>query len=81
MTCNAYCSMMLTPCPTVFEDQATCESACGAMAGVGVTDYRSPQAGDNLPCRIYHVTFAAEGSPDIHCVHAAPTPASPCAES
>ena len=78
--CNAYCSMMLTICPTVFEDQATCETACQSMTGVDITSYHAPASGNNLQCRIYHVTFAAEGSPEIHCVHASPTPAAPCAD-
>jgi hypothetical protein len=79
--CNAYCAMMLTTCSTVYEDLATCDAACESMTGVAETSYHSPQSGNTLQCRIYHVTFAAEGSPEIHCVHASPTPAAPCADS
>jgi hypothetical protein len=72
--------MMLTICPSVYEDKATCDVACATMVGVSETNYHTPDSGNNLQCRTYHVTFAAEGSPDIHCVHAAPTPVLPCAD-
>lgn len=76
--CEAYCSLMFAICPSVYEDQATCFSACGKMVGVNETAYHFGASGDNLQCRIYHATFAAEGSAAIHCVHAAPVPADPC---
>lgn len=77
--CEAYCSLMLAICPSVYEDQTTCLSSCAKMTGVNDVAYHFGASGDNLPCRIYHATFAAEGSPEIHCVHASPTPALPCA--
>ena len=76
--CDGYCSLMLAICPSVYEDQSTCSAACQGMTVLPDT-YQFGGSGDNLQCRIYHATFAAEGSPDIHCVHAAPTPALPCA--
>jgi len=79
--CEAYCSLMLAICTSVYEDQATCLNACSKMTGINGTAYHFGGSGDNLQCRIYHSTFAAEGSPNIHCVHASPTPAAPCANA
>jgi len=69
---------MAAVCPAVYEDDATCRSACVAMEGVDQVDYQIGGTGDNLQCRIYHATFAAEGNPELHCQHASPTPTSPC---
>jgi len=77
--CDAYCSLMAHICPTVYEDAVTCSAACHAMLGSDVSTYHTPAAGDTLQCRIYHSTFAAEGSPELHCVHASSVPTLPCA--
>lgn len=77
--CDAYCALMATVCPSVFEDETLCRTDCQQMVGVGQTNYRAGGSGDNLQCRIYHVTFAAEGFPAVHCPHAAPVPLAPCA--
>jgi hypothetical protein len=77
--CDAYCALMARVCPTVFDDDALCRTACQAMAGVDEVAYRYGLSGDNLQCRIYHATFGAEGFPEIHCPHASPVPTSPCA--
>lgn len=77
--CDAYCSLMLSICSTVYENQADCNTSCLAMNGVTDTAYNTSASGDNLQCRIYHATFAAEGNPTLHCMHASPTPLLPCA--
>ncbi len=77
--CDAYCSLMLSICPSVYENQADCNTSCVAMTGVSDTVYNTSVMGDNLQCRIYHATFAAEGNPTLHCMHASPTPLLPCA--
>lgn len=77
--CDAYCFLMAQICPSVYEDLTVCNSACITMVGVNDTAFHTNVSGDTLQCRIYHATFAAEGSPDIHCVHASPLPALPCA--
>jgi hypothetical protein len=50
--------MMLTICPSVYEDKATCDVACATMVGVSETNYHTPDSGNNLQCRTYHVTLA-----------------------
>lgn len=77
--CDAYCSLMATVCSSVYEDETICRSACLLMTGVAERTYQAGGSGDNLQCRIYHATFAAEGFPDVHCPHASPTPTPPCA--
>lgn len=77
--CDAYCALMARVCPTVFDDDASCRSACRQMAGVDDVAYRSATGGDTLQCRIYHATFGAEGFPELHCPHASPVPTMPCA--
>jgi len=77
--CDAYCTLMLSICPSVYENQADCNTSCVAMVGVSDTVYNTSLAGDTLQCRIYHSTFAAEGNPNLHCMHASPTPLLPCA--
>jgi len=77
--CDGYCSLMTTLCGSVYEDETVCHNACVLMTGVDNATYLSGGSGDNLQCRIYHATFAAEGFPTVHCPHASPTPLSPCA--
>jgi hypothetical protein len=77
--CDAYCALMARTCATVFEDDLQCRTDCLAMVGVDELAYRFGASGDNLQCRIYHATFAAEGFPELHCPHASPIPTAPCA--
>jgi hypothetical protein len=77
--CDAYCALMAHICPTVYENQSICFAACANMTGVDDTVFHTNISGDSLQCRIYHATFAAEGNPDIHCVHASSIPTLPCA--
>jgi hypothetical protein len=50
------------------------------MKGITDKQYVVGTSGNNLQCRLYHATFAAEGFPDVHCPHASPTPTAPCAD-
>lgn len=77
--CDSYCALMATICPSVYEDEAVCRAACVTMTGVASKTYQSGGSGDNLQCRIYHATFAAEGFPAVHCPHASSIPMAPCA--
>jgi hypothetical protein len=78
--CDAYCAIMQSVCTSVYEDASVCRSACIQMSGISEKKYVVGISGDNVQCRLYHATFAAEGFPDIHCPHAASTPTSPCAD-
>lgn len=80
--CEGYCSLMLELCPGQYESLLACTTTCAAMAGVDATEYQADASGDNLQCRIYHATFAAESSGalrEVHCQHASSVPTAPCA--
>ncbi len=75
--CTVLCNSALTLCTgrnEVYTDEATCLTACGAIADTpnGTYGYADPNYlyWDTVQCRIRHLRSAVEHSAAVHCPHA-----------
>jgi hypothetical protein len=69
---------MLGVCPETYEDSGTCTTECELMTNFDAVDFVAGVEGDHFQCRLYHSTFAAGVSRELHCPHAGPIPNGPC---
>ncbi|HVY48816.1 MAG TPA: hypothetical protein VHB21_23165 [Minicystis sp.] len=67
--CDAYCTIMVARCPSVFMGIAACADACTTIDDTVAYD-TSVQTGDNLACRLYWATVAVDDAQS--CARAAP---------
>jgi hypothetical protein len=84
--CTNFCALEVAACGTiaagganaVYQDMDACTTACAGFDRA--TKYTAPPAaatGNNLACRLYHVTNAIT-DPVNHCKHTALVAAAPC---
>lgn len=70
--CDGFCTIALATCPSQFADMGACMSTCASFTDD--TAYNATvMSGNNLACRLYHLTAAANSDADaaIHCPHIA----------
>lgn len=69
-TCDAYCSLIGSFCPSFLKD-VNCPVACGGLRHDAIYDYGQLSAGDSVECRIAYAVRASE-DPEEYCPAAAP---------
>jgi len=77
-TCESYCTLMSSICPTSFSGRDQCTFLCAGMSDLMTYDV-SEQRGDTLQCRVFHVTAATQ-NPASHCPHAGAMPTRYCVD-
>lgn len=66
--CEGFCAIALDVCPMAFADEAACTTACAGFMDDTATYTNADMAGNNLSCRLYHLTAAAVDAA-THCAH------------
>jgi len=70
--CDGFCTIALATCASQFADMGACMTACASFTDD--TAYNATvMSGNNLACRLYHLTAAANSAADAttHCPHIA----------
>jgi hypothetical protein len=81
--CTNFCAASVAICgtgantATQFTDNAACMTACAAWDRTAAFNVVTPVEGNNLACRMYHLTQAATDAA-THCAHTGPTPTLHC---
>jgi hypothetical protein len=71
-SCENFCQLAVGVCPDVYASAEVCMKVCPDFAE-GTFSVDPPATGDNLGCRLYHLSVAALSDDDaaIHCPHTA----------
>lgn len=65
--CDGFCSIAMAECSNIYETLADCLTDC-ALNDNDVVYHQGVTTGDNLACRMYHLSVAI-AQPDPHCAH------------
>jgi hypothetical protein len=81
--CEALCGLAENVCVGALDpwpNDAACATECAGVPDLGTYSTSSEQQmykGDNVQCRLFHISAAAVDDPSVHCAHVAGMP--PCA--
>ncbi len=72
--CDAFCEVALMVCagqPNAYADSASCLTECLGFPADAASFSTADTANDDMGCRMYHLTAAAESTADavVHCAH------------
>jgi hypothetical protein len=76
-SCDGFCAIAMAECSNIYETLNDCLTDC-ALNADDVVYHQGVTTGDNLACRMYHLTVAI-AAPDPHCEHIQSTDAT-CAD-